>query len=68
MNPLGLPSLNGEPANSAVAIGCKASEARSLRTMSASDEKSRLTCTVHERSIISRPSAPLFGMYERMMP
>src|SRR5713226_5953307 len=45
-NPLGLPSVNGELANRAVATGCSASDTRSFFTMSASDEKSRLACTV----------------------
>ena len=60
--PLGLPSVNGELANSAVATGCSASETRSFLTMSASEEKSRLVCTVQVRYIMSRPSLPTFGM------
>ena len=60
--PFGLPSVNGELANSAVATGCSASETRSFFTMSASEEKSRLVCTVQVRYIMSRPSVPTFGM------
>ncbi len=36
--PLGLPSVNGELAKSAVASGCSASEVRNFFTMSASLE------------------------------
>src|SRR5437764_541950 len=36
--PFGLPSVNGEFANSAVATGCSASDTRSFLTMSASEE------------------------------
>ena len=54
--------MNGELANSAVAIGCSASETRNFFTMSASEAKSRLTCTVQVRSIMSRPSLPTLGM------
>src|SRR5664279_1037417 len=61
--PLGLPSVNGELANSAVATGCSATDTRSFLTMSASDEKSRLVCTVQVRYIMSRPYWPTFGMY-----
>ena len=53
--PLGLPSVNGELANIAVAIGCSASPTRSFFTMSASEEKSRFACTVEVRYIMSRP-------------
>ena len=53
--PFGLPSVNGELANSAVATGCNATDTKSFLTMSASDEKSRFTCTVQVRYIISRP-------------
>ena len=60
--PLGLPSVKGELANSAVATGCSASATRSFLTMSASDEKSRFACTVQVRYIMSRPSEPTFGM------
>ena len=60
--PFGLPSVNGELANSAVAIGCNATETRSFFTMSASDEKSRLVCTVQVRNIMSSPYLPTFGM------
>jgi hypothetical protein len=60
--PFGLPSVNGELANSAVATGCSASDTRSFFTMSASEEKSRLVCTVQVRYIMSRPSVPTFGM------
>ena len=66
-NPFGLPSVKGEFANSAVATGCSASETRSFLTMSASDEKSRLVCTVQVRYIMSRPRLPTFGMYCVMM-
>ena len=59
MKPFGLPSVNGELANSAVAIGCSARLARNFFTMSASELKSRFTCTVQVRSIMSRPSLPL---------
>ena len=60
--PLGLPSVNGELAKSAVATGCSASETRSFFTMSASEEKSRFVCTVQVRYIMSRPYLPTFGM------
>ena len=60
--PFGLPSVKGELANSAVAIGCSARPTRILRTMSASLEKSRFTCTVAVRYIMSRPREPTFGM------
>ena len=60
--PLGLPSVNGELANNAVATGCSATETRSFLTMSASEEKSRLVCTVQVRYIMSRPYLPTFGM------
>ena len=60
--PFGLPSVNGELANSAVATGCSASDTRSFLTMSASEEKSRFACTVQVRYIMSRPSVPTFGM------
>ena len=59
--PLGLPSVKGELANSAVAIGCSARLTRNFFTMSASDAKSRFTCTVQVRSIMSRPRLPLLG-------
>ena len=62
LNPLGLPSVNGDAANSAVAIGCSASPTRSFFTMSASPLKSRFTWIVHVRYIMSSPSAPTFGM------
>src|SRR5271155_6269915 len=65
--PFGLPSVNGELANSAVATGCSAIDTRSFLTMSASEEKSRLVCTVHVRYIMSRPSVPTFGMYAVMI-
>ena len=51
--PFGLPSKNGELAKSAVAIGCSASDTRNFFTMSASEAKSRFTCTVQVRYIIS---------------
>ncbi len=60
--PFGLPSVNGELANSAVATGCSASDTRSFFTMSASEEKSRFACTVQVRYIMSRPKWPTFGM------
>jgi hypothetical protein len=60
--PLSLPSVKGEDANSAVASGCKASETLSFLTMSASVAKSRFTCTVQVRNIMSRPRVPTFGM------
>ena len=66
-NPLGLPSVNGELANSAVATGCSARPTRSFFTMSASEEKSWLVCTVQVRYIMSRPSLPTFGMYAVMI-
>ena len=60
--PFGRPSVKGEFANSAVATGCSASETRSFLTMSASEPKSRFTCTVAVRNIMSRPRVPTFGM------
>ena len=60
--PFGLPSVKGELANRAVATGWSASDTRSFLTMSASDEKSRLVCTVQVRYIMSRPYWPTFGM------
>ena len=60
--PLGLPSVNGELANRAVATGCSATDTRSFLTMSASEEKSRLVCTVQVRYIMSMPYWPTFGM------
>ena len=60
--PFGLPSKNGELANSAVATGCSASATRNLRTMSASDPKSRFTCTVQVRYIICFPWVPTRSM------
>ena len=60
--PFGLPSRNGELANRAVATGCSARPTRSFLTMSASDEKSRFTCTVQERYIIDVPSVPTFSI------
>ncbi len=60
--PLGLPSVKGELANRAVATGCSARLARNFFTMSASDPKSRLACTVQVRSIMSRPLEPTLGM------
>ena len=53
--PLGLPSVNGELANSAVPTGCSASATRIFFTMSASEEKSWFDCTVQVRYIMSRP-------------
>ena len=60
--PLGCPSVSGELANRAVAIGCSARLARNFFTMSVSEAKSRLTWTVQVRSIMSSPSEPLSGM------
>ena len=60
--PFGLPSVNGELANSAVPTGCSARLTRSFFTMSASEEKSRLVCTVQVRYIMSMPRWPTFGM------
>jgi len=65
--PDGLPSLNGELAKSAVAIGCSARLTRNFATMSASEAKSRLACTVQVRNIMSRPMPPTLGMYSRMI-
>jgi hypothetical protein len=59
---LGLPSRKGELAKSAVATGCNASDTRSFFTMSASDAKSRFTCTVQVRNIMSRPIVPTLSM------
>ena len=61
-NPFGLPSVTGEFAQSAVTIGCSASDTRSFCTMSGSLAKSRFTCTVQVRYIMSRPSLPTLGM------
>ena len=61
-NPLGLPSVNGELANSAVATGCSASVTRNFFTMSDSEEKSWFVCTVQVRYIMSRPCDPTLGM------
>ena len=60
--PLGLPSVNGEEENSAVASGCSFMETRILRAMSISEEKSRFTWIVQVRYIMSRPCVPTFGM------
>ncbi len=60
--PFGRPSVKGELANSAVATGCSSRPTRSLRTMSASEAKSRFTCTVQVRSIMSSPRLPTSGM------
>jgi hypothetical protein len=60
--PEGLPSTKGELANRAVATGCRARLVRNFATMSASEPKSRLACTVQVRNIMSRPSPPTFGM------
>ena len=62
LKPLRRPSVNGEEANSAVAIGCSASETRSFLTMSASSAKSRFTWMVAVRYIMSRPRVPTVGM------
>ena len=61
-NPLSAPSVNGELANKAVATDCSATETRNFLTMSASLAKSRFTCTVAVRYIMSRPYWPTFGM------
>ena len=55
-------SVKGELAKSAVAIGCSARPTRILSRISASSEKSRFTCTVQVRNIMSRPCVPTFGM------
>ncbi len=60
--------MNGELANSAVAIGWSASPTRNLRTMSASEAKSRFTWTVQVRNIMSRPRDPVFAIAARMIP
>jgi hypothetical protein len=62
LKPLGRPSVNGEEANSAVAMGCSARETRSFLTMSASSAKSRFTWIVAVRYIMSRPPLPTSGM------
>jgi hypothetical protein len=49
-------------ANSAVATGCRAIATRIFCTMSASDAKSRLTCTVQVRRIIVVPVVPTRAM------
>ena len=43
-------------------MGCSASDTRSFFTMSASEEKSRFTCTVQVRNIMSRPLVPTLSM------
>ncbi len=60
--PVGLPSMKGELAKSAVTTGCNASPARNFLTMSASLVKSRLAWIVAVRNIMSSPSAPTFGI------
>lgn len=60
--PFGLPSVKGELANSAVAMGWSARLTRNFFTMSASDAKSRFTCTVQVRIIMSKPRLPRLGM------
>ncbi len=62
LRPLGLPSRKGEFAKSAVATGCKASATRNFFTMSASEAKSRFTCTVQVRYIIVFPMVPTRSM------
>jgi hypothetical protein len=62
LNPFGRPSVNGEAANNAVAIGCSARDTRSFCTMSASEPKSRFTWIVQVRYIMSSPRAPTWGM------
>ena len=62
IRPEGLPSRKGELANMAVATGCKANDTRNFFTMSASEAKSRFTCTVQVRYIMSRPLVPFLGM------
>ena len=51
----------------AVAMDCSARATRNMRTMVASESKSRLTWTVQVASIISRPNPPLLGMCFFMM-
>ena len=60
--PVGSPFLNGELANKAVASGCSASAILSFSTISAGEPKSRLTCTVAVRYIISSPRVPRVGI------
>ena len=60
--PLSVPSKNGEFEKSAVATGCSASAVRSFCTMSASDPKSRFTCTVQVRYIMDLPMVPTSSM------
>ena len=60
--PLTRPSKNGEAAKSAVATGCSASPTRNFCTMSASEAKSRFTCTVQVRYIICVPWLPTCRM------
>jgi len=59
---VGRPSKKGELAKSAVATGCSASATRSFLTMSASEPKSRFTCTVQVRYIIDFPMVPTRSM------
>ncbi len=60
--PFGLPSVKGELAKSAVAIGWSAMPTRIFCTMSASSAKSRFAWMVQVRYIMSRPRPPTFGM------
>ncbi len=52
----------GRLAKRAEASGCSARLTRSFFTMSASEAKSRFTCTVVVRNIMSSPLEPTFGM------
>ena len=60
--PFGLPSVKGELAKSAVATGWSASPTRNFSTMSRSSLKSKFTCTVAVRNIMSSPRRPRVGM------
>ena len=60
--PLMSPSKKGELAKSAVAKGCSARPTRNFFTMSASEAKSRFTCTVQVRYIICVPWLPTSRM------
>ena len=46
---------------------CSARPTRNFFTMSSSEEKSRFTCTVQVRNIMSSPMVPTLGMYSRMI-
>ena len=60
--PFTFPSKKGELAKSAVATGCSARPTRNFFTMSASEAKSRFTCTVQVRYIICVPWLPTWRM------